>query len=187
MSLITEHVETTGIQAQQTKEEFMTACLADGTSREVCDARWTAAHEVSPEVPPPTESPAATGTPTMGDLTNENEMLRARLKVREGQLKQAIGIANRANDENKAKTNAEKEMLVTSIQMDSDFEKDDLAKKHLNELRTIRLTLDKSMNKTFASVAADMAAADRKRKPLLTVGYCAGKDSNGKTIWKGGI
>ena len=175
-------VETTGTHAQQSKEEFMIACLADGTSREVCDARWTAAHEVSPDVPPATESSASTGPPAMGDVVRENEMLRARLKVREDQLKQAISIANRANDENKAKNNAQKQMLVSSIQMDSDFNKDELAKKNLNELQTIRLTLDKSMNKTFASVAADIAAADRRSKPHLTAGAWDSK----KEQWVGG-
>lgn len=180
-------VEETGTQAQQSKEEFMVACLADGTSREVCEARWTAAHEVSPEVPPATESSASTGPSSMGDVVRENEMLRARLKVREDQLKQAINIANRANAENKAKTNAQKQMLVSSIQMDSDFTKDELDKKNIGELQVIRLTLDKSMNKTFASVAADIAAADRKRTPQLTAGWYAGKDSNGNAVWKGGI
>ena len=28
----------------------MTACLADGTAREVCEARWNASHETNPEV-----------------------------------------------------------------------------------------------------------------------------------------
>lgn len=170
-------------QAQQTKEEFMIACLADGTPREVCEARWTAAHEVSPAVEPAAESPAATGTPSMGDLFKEIEMLRGRLKMRENQLKQALDIAIRANAENRAKNKAEKELLISTIQMDSDFGKDELDKKNLNDLRTIRLTLDRSMNKTFASVAADMEAEKNRHKPQLTVGY---KDPETKK-WKGGV
>jgi len=175
-------VETTGTQAQQSKEEFMTACLADGTSREVCDARWAAAHEVSPEVPAAAESMAGTGMPSMGDLIRETEMLRARIQVRERQLKQAIDIANKANDQNKAKDNAQKTMLVGSIQMDSHFSKDELTKKSLNELQIIRLTLDKSMEKTFASVAAEIDAAGRKRQPHLT----AGAWDQEKKQWVGG-
>lgn len=177
-------VETTGTQAQQTKEEFMIACLADGTSREVCDARWTAAHEVSPEVPPAAESPASTGAPTMGDrnLYRENEMLRAQIKTRETQLRQAIEIANRANDERKAKDYAEKERLITTIQMDSHFSKDELTKKTLPDLQVMRLTLDKSIEKTFASVAAEIDAAGHKRTPHLT----AGAWDSEKKQWVGG-
>jgi len=168
---------------EQTKEEFMTACLADGTAREVCEARWNAAHETNPEVPAATQSSASTGTPAMGDLIKETEMLRARLKLREDQLKQAIEIANKANAQTKAKDDAQKTMLITSIQMDSDFTQEELSKKHLTELQTIRLTLDKSMQKTFASVAADIDAAKRKKGPFLTVGAW----DREKKQWVGGI
>lgn len=183
MSTIEQTSTTTGNPAQQTEEEFMAACLADGTSREVCQARWDAAHQTNPTVPPAQESPASTGTPSMGDLIRENEMLRARIKVREDQLKQAIEIANRANDQNKAKDNAQKRMLIDSIQMDSHFAKDELEKKTLSELQVIRLTLDKSMAKTFASVAADIAAENQKKQPLLT----AGAWDREKKRWVGGI
>ena len=108
-------------------------------------------------------------------------MLRGRLEVRERQIKQAIGIANRANEENKAKDNAQKIMLIDSIQMDSEFTKDALAKKNLHELQTIRLTLDKSMEKTFASVAAEIDAAKRKKVPHLTAGAWDGEK------WVGGV
>lgn len=175
-------VETTGTQAQQTKEEFMVACLADGTAREVCDARWAAAHEVSPAVAPAAESPASTGTPTMGDLYREIEMLRAQVKTRETQLRQAIEIANRANDERKAKDDAQKLNLISSIQMDSHFSKDELAKKTLGDLQVMRLTLDKSIEKTFASVAAEIDAEKHRRKPHLT----AGAWDSEKKKWVGG-
>lgn len=170
-------VETTGTQAQQTRSEFMVACLADGTTREVCEARWTAAHEVSPEVEPQTPPPA-----DRAGLFRENEMLRTRLEVRERQLRQAVDIANRANEQSKAKDSAQKSMLVGSIQIDSQFSKDELDKKSLSELQTIRLTLDKSMAKTFASVAAEIDAESRRQKPHLTVGAW---DSQ-KKQWVGG-
>lgn len=166
---------------EQTKDEFLTACLADGTSREVCEQRWDAAHKTNPAVPATKPPVASTGAPALGDALREIEMLRARLKIRDDQLKQAITIANRANSETKARDNAQKQMLVSSIQMDSDFTQDELEKKHLNDLRTIRVTLDKSMAKTFASVAADMDAEKRKQVPFLTAGKWNGEK------WVGGI
>ena len=169
-------------QAEQTKEEFILACVADGTDREVCEARWNAAHEVNPEVPAQMESTAATGVPTVADLAKTVAMLKGRLEVRERQLKQAIDIANRANDKAKAEMHAQKDMLISSIQMDSNFSKDDLSKKTLSELQVIRLTLDKSMAKTFASVAAEVDAAKRRKKPHLT----AGAWDREKKQWVGG-
>ena len=149
---------------EQTKEEFMTACLADGTDKEVCEARWKAAHETNPTVPQQKQSPGD------ADLYREIEMLKAQLKTRETQLKQAIDIANRANNERKAKDEAEKSRLIESIQLDSKFGKDELQAKSLGELQTMRLTLDKSLEKTFANVAAEIDAERRKREPLLTAG-----------------
>lgn len=169
-------------QVQQTREEFMTACLADGTAREVCEARWKASREVNPTVPSAQTSTAKTGPPSMGDLLHTIEMLEARLKVRERQLKQAINIANTANQQSKAKDAAQKQMLVDSIQLDSHFTKDELQKKNIHELQTIRLTLDKSMEKTFASVAAEIDAAKRTVKPQLT----AGAWDREKKRWVGG-
>lgn len=170
-------------EPELTKEEFIAACVTDGTPRDVCEARWNAAHETNPEVPAQMESPASTGTPSMGDVLRENEMLKGRVALREKQLRQAIEIANRANDERKAKDNAQKQMLISSIQMDSDFTKDQLVKKNLTELQTIRLTLDKSMNKTFASVAAEIDAAKKKRQPHLTAGAWDAE----KKKWVGGM
>lgn len=170
-------------EPELTKEEFIATCVADGTERSVCEARWNAAHEISPEVPPQMKSPASTGTPAMGDVLRENEMLRAQVRTREKQLRQAIEIANRANDERKAKDEAEKLQLISSIQMDSHFTKDELAKKNLAELQTMRLTLDKSIEKTFASVAAEIDAANKKRQPFLT----AGAWDSTKKKWVGGM
>jgi hypothetical protein len=158
-------------------EEFMTACKADGTPQEVCDARWKAANEVDPVVPAATPSPGDT------DLYRKIEMLQSQLKVREDQLRQAIGIANRANDERKAREHAEVARLIDSIQLDSQFTKEDLANKSLSDLQTMRMTLDKSIEQTFASVAAEMDAARRKRDPFLT----AGAWDRDKNAWVGGI
>ena len=120
---------------------------------------------------------------TDADLMRENEMLKARVDLREKQLKQAIDIANRANAKRQAEEEAEKQSLIQSIQMDGKFDKDELEKKSLEELKTMRFTLDRSIEKTFANVAADINEQQRKRKPLLTVGYY---DSAAKT-WKEGI
>jgi hypothetical protein len=119
------------------------------------------------------------------ELMQENEMLKARLSVRENQLRQAVDIANKANDQNKAKDSAQKEMLITSIQMDSHFTKDELTQKSLMELQTMRLTLDKSMEKTFANVAAeiDEAKHQRKRKSPATIGNW----DSVKKEWIGGM
>jgi len=120
---------------------------------------------------------------TDADLMREIEMLKARVDLREKQLKQAIDIANRANAKRQAEEEAEKQSLIQSIQIDGKFDKDELEKKSLEELKTMRFTLDRSIEKTFANVAADINEQQRKRKPLLTVGYY---DSATKT-WKGGI
>jgi LPS O-antigen subunit length determinant protein (WzzB/FepE family) len=123
--------------------------------------------------------PAATDA----DLMRQIEMLKAQVDTREKQLRQAIDIANRANDERKARDEAEKSKLIDSIMMDSKFGKDDLKDKSLADLQTMRITLDKSIEKTFASVAAEMDENRRTKQPLLTVGAW---DAASKT-WKGGL
>jgi hypothetical protein len=40
---------------EQSKDEFMTACLADGVAEDVCEARWKAAQEVNQSVPEPAQ------------------------------------------------------------------------------------------------------------------------------------
>lgn len=126
---------------------------------------------------PKPENPQAEGdtAPTVqvtGDveLLRKIEMLQTQLDTREKQLRQAIDVANRANDERKARDEAEKAKLVDSIILDSHFSKDDLNKKTLGELHTMRLTLDKSIEKTFASVAAEIDEAKRVKQPYLTCG-----------------
>lgn len=162
---------------EQTREEFMIACKADGTDETTCANRWAAAHSANPSVTPAKTSPGDS------DLLREIEMLKAQLQTRETQLRQAIDIAGRANEERAAREDAEKSRLIDSIRIDSKFSKNDLTTKTLQDLQTIRITLDKSIEKTFASVAADMDAAKRKTQPHLTAGYF---DAATKT-WKGGL
>jgi hypothetical protein len=171
-------MEKTKMSSQeQTREEFMIACKADGTDETTCANRWAAAHSANPSVTPAKQSPGDT------DLLREIEMLKAQIETRERQLKQAIDIASRANDERKAKEEGEKQKLISSIQIDGPFPKEDLEQKSLSELQIMRYTLDKGLQKTFASVAAELDAAGKRRTPQLTAGYY---DAATKT-WKGGI
>ena len=128
-------------------------------------------------------SEAAPKPPTDSSLRRENEMLRAQIETRERQLRQAIEIANRANDERNARKEAEKARLIQSIQMDGKFTKDELQGKTLDELNTMRLTLDRSIEKTFASVAAEIDEQRKRKQPVFTLGTW---DSASQT-WKGGV
>jgi LPS O-antigen subunit length determinant protein (WzzB/FepE family) len=137
-----------------------------------------------PESKPEQKPPGTDAKPaTDYELMRENEMLKAQVKLREDQLRQAITIANKANDQQKARDEAEKQHLINSIIIDGKFDKESLTDKTLSELQLIRTTLDKSIEKTFANVAAEMDEAKRKKQPLLTVGYY---DTASKT-WKGGL
>lgn len=98
------------------------------------------------------------------DLLNKIKMLEARIEVREKQLNQAIDVAKRANDEKAAADTAEKARLIDSIVRDSHFSKDELKDRSLPQLHDMRLTLDKSIEQTFASVAAQL---DEAKKPKL--------------------
>jgi len=163
----------------QSKEEFMTACIADGTARDVCEARWNAIHTTNPAVTPPKASPGDTKL-----LLDKIAMLEAKVAVREDQLKQAIEIASRANDERNATTEAERQSLINSIKLDSKgYTTDELDKKSLQSLVDIRTAIDKTVEPQFASVIAAMDADKKKIRSLLTVGYY---DSASDT-WKGGM
>ena len=129
------------------------------------------------------QTPPPPAPETDASLRRENERLKTQLDVREKQLRQAMDIAERANDERKAREEAEKGRLIQSIQMDGKFTKDELDGKTLDDLNTIRFTLDRSIEKTFANVAAEIDERKRKRQPLLTVGDW---DPETKS-WKGGI
>jgi hypothetical protein len=150
------------------KDELMAACIKGGMSEIDCRKKMMDAFPV-----PHTDE----------DLRRKNEMLQAQIDTREKQLKQAIDIANRANDEHKARDEADKAKLIDSIMMDSKFGKDDLTGKSLQDLQTMRITLDRSIEKTFASVAADIEASKHSKQPLLTCGFY---DAATKS-WKGGL
>jgi len=120
---------------------------------------------------------------TDADLIKQVEMLKGQLKTREDQLRQAIDIANRANVEKEARNEAEKEDLINRLVIDSKYTREDLKDKPLEEVRIIKTAVDKSIDKTFASVAADMAEQDRKTAPLFTIGKWDYK----KQDWVGGI
>jgi LPS O-antigen subunit length determinant protein (WzzB/FepE family) len=121
---------------------------------------------------------------TDASLLRENEMLKAHVKLREDQLKQAIGIANKANSVQTARDEAEKADLIDRIVVDSNrkLTTDELAGKTLSELHLIKTVLSKSMDSTFASIAALQQEKDRKTQPHLTVGAW---DAVNKT-WIGG-
>ena len=110
------------------------------------------------------------------DLLRKIEMLQAQVDTREKQLKQAIDIANRANDERKARDEAEKQKLIDSVMIDSKFDKEYLAQKSLSELQTMRITLDKSIEKTFESVAAEIDAANKPK--LMGITYWDSKSND---------
>jgi hypothetical protein len=131
-----------------------------------------------------TPKPVEVKTPaTDADLLRKIEMLQAQVDTREKQLKQAIDIAQRANDERKARDEADKMKLIDSIMMDSKFSKEDLSGRSLSELQTMRITLDRSIEKTFASVAADLAEQNNHKKPFLSAGAWDAQ----KQSWVGGI
>ena len=122
---------------------------------------------------------------TDAELMRENESLRAKIELREKQLKQAIDIANKANAAQKAKEDAEKESLITQIVLDTNnkFTPEELKDKTLSELRLMKTVVDKSLDQTFASIAAYQADAERRKEPLLTVGAWDSK----KKDWVGGV
>lgn len=118
------------------------------------------------------------------DLMRENEMLKAKITLREKQLKQAIDIANKANQQQKAKEDAEKQSLISRIVLDSNnkFTPENLKDKTLSELHLMKTVLDTSLDQTFTSIAAYQAEADSRKKPLLTAGAWDSK----KKSWVGG-
>ena len=119
------------------------------------------------------------------ELIRENESLRAKVELREKQLQDAIKIANKAITIEKAKEDAERDSLVNRIVLDSNnkFKPEDLNDKTLSELRLIQTVLDKSLDQTFASIAAIQADAQRRKEPLLTAGAWDSK----KKEWIGGV
>lgn len=140
----------------------------------------------TPQTTQKTESAPATPTvQTDAQLLRENEMLKAQVKLREEQLKQAIDIANKANDQAKAREAAEKQDLIDRIIVDANgkMTQDELQGKSLSELQLVKTVLSKSLDHTFASIAALQAEKDKRTAPYLTAGAW---DSQNKK-WIGGF
>lgn len=156
-------------------------------TQEACEAAggtWDAEKGVC-NLPSMDAKPAVTDAEQMRALMRENEMLKAKLRVREDQVQTAIKIANKANDIQAARDAAEREDLITRIVADSNFKwtRDELKDKTRNELILLNTHLSKGLDQTFASVAAYQAEQDKKTRPLLTAGAW---DSQNKK-WIGGL
>ena len=127
----------------------------------------------------------ATDAEELGRLRRENEMLRAEVKVRTDQVRQATDIAVKANEIQKARDEAERQTLIDKIVVDTNqrFTADTLKDKTLKELQLMHTVVQTSMDHTFASVAALQAEQDQRKKPYLSVG--AWDAANKK--WVGGV
>jgi hypothetical protein len=161
------------------KEKLIEACIASGKSKEECMKMMTDAFPQAADSHPATDA----------ELRRETERQKAEILKLKEQQRQAIDIANKALDEKKARDEAERQTLITEITVDSNqkWSLDELKDKSLTELNLIKTTLTKSMDQTFASIAAYDAEQKRKTTPQLTVGYFAGRDAAGNAIYKGGI
>ena len=138
------------------------------------------------EKPTLSETPktdTAPATKTDAELIRENAMLRAELEARKNQIKQATDLVTRVNMERKASEDAEKLRLEDTIMADSAYTKDQLDKMELKDLQTINTTLKLNNNKTFAAVAADIAAQETRNKVVLTIG----RYDSATKAWVGGI
>jgi len=119
------------------------------------------------------------------DVLRELAMTKAELTLRKKQLRQAVDVATKVNERQKAADEAEREMIITQILVDAQgkFEKDELKSKSLTDLRLIKTVIDKSMDQTFASIAALDVEERNRKKPRLTVGAWDSKTKN----WVGGM
>lgn len=122
-------------------------------------------------------------------LMRENEMLKAEVKVRTDQVKQATNIAIKANQLQEARDAAERASLIEKITIDSNhkWNAENLKDKNIKELQFINTVVQTSLDHTFANIAAMDAETARKTKPQLTAGFYAGKDASGNPIYKGGL
>jgi vacuolar-type H+-ATPase subunit I/STV1 len=120
---------------------------------------------------------------TDADLMRKIHMQDAEIENYKNKVKQATDLFNRVNQERDAAEQAEKQRLIKEISIDSAWTVDQLTAKDLKTLQEINTTLKLNNNKTFASVAADIAELEKKKAPLFTVGAW---DSKTQT-YKGGI
>ena len=139
------------------KEELIQLCMKGGMSEADCRKK------VADALPQPQVN-------TDLDLMRENNMLRAEVEARKNQIKQATDLVTRVNQERKAAEDAEKTRLIDTIMMDSIYTKEQLTGMDFKELQTINTTLKMNSNKTFASVASDIAVQEAKNKVQFTLG-----------------
>jgi cell division septum initiation protein DivIVA len=114
-------------------------------------------------------------------VVQENEKLKVRIDRLEAQLRQDNTLLQRVNDVKKAEDEADKERLIIDIMNNSQYTKDVLTPKTIEDLKTIADALEHT-EKHFASVTADAEYTRKLREPKLTVGEW---DSD-KKQWKGG-
>jgi hypothetical protein len=154
--------------SEKNKEELIAACIKGGMAEADCRLKLTDA------------VPKAS---TDADLMRENSMLRAEVEARKNQIKQATDLVTRVNQERKAAEDAEKNRLIDTIMADSAYTKDQLVGMDLKDLQTINTTLKLNNNKTFAAVAADIAAQEQRAKVQLTAGAWDAVEKK----WVGGL
>ena len=160
---------------EQAKTEFIEACLKDH-DKDTCEKMWNDAKAGTKDSKPVQISA------DYAELAKGYEMQKVEIDRLKTQLRQAIDIAQRANDKEKARGEAEKERLIMSIMQDSKYAKEALTVKSLDELCIIRTAIDHTIEKTFASVAAEIDEARKPKHDNLTVGEWDPE----KKQWKGG-
>jgi len=141
---------------QQTKEEYITECVAGGKTREECEAAWNEAHQ-------------ATDTAT---LKRELEMTKVKLRQTTGMLRDATKIIKAVNAERDAVTDARKYEIALEIEKDTDGREKhtDLMNESLKDLSIMKRAIDRAKPKDFVSMAALLEESEKRKEPQLTVG-----------------
>lgn len=143
---------------EQSKEEFMAACLKDH-DQATCEKMWNDAKAGTDK----------TKDKGYAEVVADNEKLKLRVDRLEAQLRQSNALLQRVNDLKKAEDAANKERLTIDIMNNSKYTKDMLVSKPYEELKIIADALENT-EKGFASVATDAADTHRKQERKLTVG-----------------
>jgi len=141
---------------QQTKEEYITECVAGGKTREECAAAWNEAHQSA----------------DYQTIKRENEMLKVKLGQTTQMLREATDIIKAVNADRDAVTDARKYELAVEIERDTDGreKQTDLMKESLRDLAIMKKAIDRAKPKDFVSVSALLNESKRKKEPQLTVG-----------------
>jgi len=158
---------------EKAKADFIEACLKDHDAA-TCEKMWNDAKAGTPKTD-------VTKDRGYAQVVQENENLKVRVERLELQLRQDNTLLQRVNDVKKAEDEADKERLIIDILNNSQYAKDVLTSKTIEDLKTIADALEHT-EKHFASVTADAEHTRKLREPKLTVGEW---DSE-KKQWKGG-